>query len=61
MTMLELQEVLGSRINVTLRDDLSKEERQMNDEKAMERIGWFGPCSHQRGSTGCHSPARHGR
>lgn len=34
MTMLELQKVLGDRINVTLRDDLSPEERQIENEQS---------------------------
>ena len=34
MTLVELQEVLGDRINVTLRDDLSPEERQVENEQS---------------------------
>lgn len=34
MTMLELQDVLGARINVTLREDLTQEERQMENEQS---------------------------
>ena len=34
MTMLELQKVLGDRINVTLRTDLSPEERQIENEQS---------------------------
>ena len=34
MTMLELQKVLGDRINVTLRDDMTPEERQMENEQS---------------------------
>lgn len=34
MTMLELQKVLGERINVTLKDDLSPEERQIENEQS---------------------------
>ena len=34
MTMLELQKVLGERINVTLKDDLSPEERQVENEQS---------------------------
>lgn len=34
MTLLELQDVLGDRINITLRDDLSPEERQIENEQS---------------------------
>jgi len=34
MTMLELQKVLGERINVTLREDLTPEERQEENEQS---------------------------
>ena len=34
MTMLELQDVLGQRINVTLKDDLTAEERQTENEQS---------------------------
>lgn len=34
MTLVELQNVLGDRINVTLRDDLSPEERQVENEQS---------------------------
>ena len=34
MTMLELQEVLGDRVRVTLRDDLSPEQRQVENEQS---------------------------
>lgn len=34
MTLVELQKVLGDRINVTLRDDLSPEERQTENEQS---------------------------
>jgi hypothetical protein len=34
MTLLELQKVLGDRINVTLREDLSPEERQTENEQS---------------------------
>lgn len=34
MTMLELQKVLGDRINVTLKDNLSPEERQIENEQS---------------------------
>lgn len=34
MTLVELQKVLGDRINVTLRDDLSPEERQVENEQS---------------------------
>lgn len=35
MTLLELQNVLGERINVTLKDDLSPEERQQENEQSV--------------------------
>lgn len=34
MTLLELQDVLGSRIEVTLRTDLTPEEREMENEQS---------------------------
>ena len=34
MTLVELQKVLGDRINVTLREDLSPEERQVENEQS---------------------------
>lgn len=34
MTLVELQKVLGDRINVTLREDLSPEERQTENEQS---------------------------
>ena len=34
MTMLKLQEVLGERINVTLKDDMTPEERQQENEQS---------------------------
>ena len=34
MTLLELQQVLGDRIRVTLNDDLSPEERQIENEQS---------------------------
>ena len=34
MTMLELQKVLGERVEVTLRDDLTPEERQVENEQS---------------------------
>ena len=34
MTLVELQKVLGDRIKVTLRDDLSPEERQVENEQS---------------------------
>lgn len=34
MTVLELFDVLGDRINVTLREDMSPEERQMENEQS---------------------------
>lgn len=34
MTLLELQEILGDRINVTLKTDLTPEERQTENEQS---------------------------
>lgn len=34
MTLVELQRILGSRINVTLDDDLTPEERQIENEQS---------------------------
>lgn len=34
MTLMELQSVLGDRINVTLKEDLSTEERQVENEQS---------------------------
>ena len=34
MTLVELQKVLGDRINLTLREDLSPEERQVENEQS---------------------------
>lgn len=34
MTMMELQKVLGDRINVTLKDNLTPEERQVENEQS---------------------------
>ena len=34
MTMMELQKVLGDRINVTLKDNLTPEERQIENEQS---------------------------
>ena len=34
MTLLELQDVLGDRIKVTLREDLTAEEREMENEQS---------------------------
>lgn len=39
MTLIELQEILGERIKVTLRDDLSVEERQMENEQSALVVG----------------------
>lgn len=39
MTLLELQNILGSRITVTLREDLSPEERQIENEQTALIIG----------------------
>ena len=35
MTLLQLQDVLGDRIKVTLKDDLSPEERQTENEQSI--------------------------
>lgn len=35
MTLLELQDVLGDRIKITLRDDLTPEERQTENEQSI--------------------------
>lgn len=35
MTLVELQKVLGNRITVTLRDDLTPEERQTENEQSI--------------------------
>lgn len=35
MTLLQLQDVLGDRIKVTLRDDLTPEERQTENEQSV--------------------------
>lgn len=34
MTLIELQNILGDRINVTLRDDMTPEERQVENEQS---------------------------
>lgn len=34
MTLIELQGVLGDRINITLKDDLTTEEREMENEQS---------------------------
>lgn len=34
MTLVELQDILGERVKVTLRDDLSPEERQIENEQS---------------------------
>jgi hypothetical protein len=39
MTLLELQKILGSRITVTLQEDLSPEERQIENEQTALIIG----------------------
>ena len=39
MTLIELQEVLGDRIKVTLRNDLSVEERQIENEQSALIVG----------------------
>ena len=39
MTLIELQQVLGSRVEVTLRNDLSNEEREMENEQSRLIVG----------------------
>ena len=39
MTLVELQEVLGSRINVTLDENLSPEEREIENEQSKIIVG----------------------
>jgi len=39
MTLLELQDVLGERINVTLRDDLTEEERAIENAQTALIVG----------------------
>lgn len=39
MTLIELQQVLGSRVEVTLRNDLSNEEREMENEQSQLIVG----------------------
>ena len=39
MTLLELQDVLGSRISVTLNDDLTPEEREQENEQSALIVG----------------------
>ena len=39
MTLIELQQVLGSRVKVTLRNDLSNEEREMENEQSRLIVG----------------------
>ncbi len=34
MTLVELQEILGKRVEITLKDDLSPEERQQENEQS---------------------------
>ena len=34
MTLVELQKVLGDRINITLKDDMTPEERQVENEQS---------------------------
>ena len=34
MTLIELQEILGDRINVTLKDDMTPEQRQTENEQS---------------------------
>lgn len=35
MTLIELQNILGSRVEITLNDDLTPEERQIENEQSM--------------------------
>ncbi len=39
MTLIELQKVLGDRVNVTLKEDLSPEERQTENEQSSLIVG----------------------
>lgn len=39
MTLMELQGILGERIKVTLKDDLTSEERQMENEQSALIMG----------------------
>ena len=39
MTLIELQTVLGDRVKVTLKDDLSAEERQQENEQSVLIVG----------------------
>lgn len=39
MTLIELQEILGERIKVTLKEDLTAEERQMENEQSALVVG----------------------
>lgn len=39
MTLIELQKVLGDRVNVTLKDDLTSEERQTENEQTALIVG----------------------
>lgn len=39
MTLVELQKVLGSRIEITLRDDLTVEQRQIENEQSALIMG----------------------
>lgn len=39
MTLVELQEVMGDRINVTLKEDMTPEERQIENEQTALIIG----------------------
>ena len=39
MTLIELQQVLGSRVEVALRNDLSNEEREMENEQSQLIVG----------------------
>lgn len=39
MTLLELQKVLGNRVEISLKEDLSPEERQMENEQSFLILG----------------------
>lgn len=39
MTLVELQYVLGERVNITLREDLTSEERQIENEQSALIVG----------------------
>ncbi|MBR3243036.1 MAG: hypothetical protein IKF90_10100 [Parasporobacterium sp.] len=39
MTLMELQDVLGDRIDITLRDDMTPEEREIENEQSFLIVG----------------------